>query len=116
MAALSGSMPDARYSAADFLVASSRSRDSCGMVIACMSTTQKKVSTSTASSEHMTHSVSRCSVIDSKACGTILFRFCSRRKHYPGKMKLKKGACMDDPDVARFGGSAVWTYRTSPAF
>lgn len=44
MEALSGLMPDAMYRAADFLVASNRSLGSCGSVMACKSTTQKKVS------------------------------------------------------------------------
>jgi hypothetical protein len=44
MDALSGFIPEAMYSAADFRVASSRSFGSCGRVMACRSTTQKNVS------------------------------------------------------------------------
>ena len=55
MDALSGLMPDAMYRAAEFLVASSRSLGSCGSVMACKSTTQKKVSgrISTLCQEHV---------------------------------------------------------------
>lgn len=47
MLALSGSMPQAMYVAAELLVACKSAFGSCGRVIACRSTTQKNVSAAT---------------------------------------------------------------------